>query len=86
MSDHDETEFPRRIMQAVINADQSPREALEAKYGQCWDTQELGRDFAVLGFRAPFVVVRRKSDGVVGSCEFRHAPRLYFNFAPDDRS
>ncbi|MEN6496500.1 MAG: hypothetical protein ABFD16_19615, partial [Thermoguttaceae bacterium] len=56
------------------------REALEAEYGQVWTTQELGRDFDVLGFAAPLVVVRRKADGVRGSLEFQHNPRFYFNF------
>lgn len=51
--------------------------------GQTWDTQQLQDDFTVEGFIAPFVVVRRKSDGVRGTLEFRHNPRVYFNFAPD---
>jgi hypothetical protein len=41
---------------------------------------ELQQDFEVLGFMAPFVVVRRKSDGVRGSLTFQHTPRLYFDF------
>lgn len=48
-----------------------------------WNTQELQRDFDVIGFAAPFVVVRRKSDGVKGSLEFTHSPRIYFNFVED---
>ncbi len=35
------------------------------------------------GFLAPFVVVRRKADGQLGSLEFQHEPRLYFHFEPD---
>ena len=34
----------------------------------------------VLGFLAPFVVVRRKSDGRKGSLTFSHSPRFYFSF------
>jgi hypothetical protein len=37
----------------------------------------------VLGFSAPFVVVRRRSDNVKGSLEFTHAPRLYFGWTVD---
>lgn len=48
-----------------------------------WDTAELQRDFEVIGFQAPFVVVKRKSDGVMGSLQFRHAPRVYFDFQVD---
>jgi hypothetical protein len=32
---------------------------------------------------APLVVVERKSDGQVGSLEFTHMPRLYFNWIAD---
>lgn len=51
--------------------------------GQTWDTQQLQEDFKVVGFSAPFVVVIRKSDGVKGSLEFKHSPRIYFGFRPD---
>jgi hypothetical protein len=33
---------------------------------------------------APLVVVRRKPDGVKGSLEFQHNPRLYFTFRPHE--
>jgi hypothetical protein len=82
MSD-DPTESIRRERLAEINAVPGSREALEAQHGQVWDTNELGRDFTVLGFLAPFVVVRRKGDGVRGSLEFQHSPRYYFNFQPE---
>lgn len=47
-----------------------------------WGTDELKADFTVEGFMAPFVVVRRKADGVRGSLCFTHDPRFYFNFEP----
>ena len=47
---------------------------------QKWNTEELIRDFTVDGFMAPFVVVTRKVDGVKGSLEFTHNPRVYYNF------
>jgi hypothetical protein len=47
---------------------------------ETWDTLELQHDFDVIGFQAPFVAVRRKSDGVKGSLQFTHAPRLYFGW------
>lgn len=52
---------------------------------QWWTTDELRRDFDVLGFMAPFVAVRRKADGVKGAMEFTHHPRFYFNFVEDRR-
>lgn len=51
--------------------------------GQQWDTAQLQEDFEVLGFAAPFVVVRRKSDGKRGTLEFTHRPRVYFDFKED---
>ena len=80
---HDETESIRRGLVQGINSDPGSREALEAKHGQVWDTQELGKDFEVLGFMAPFVVVKRKSDGAKGSLMFQHSPRFYFSFTKD---
>jgi hypothetical protein len=79
----DATEVVRREMLAEINAQPGSREALEAEHGQVWNTQELGEDFEVLGFAAPLVVVRRRSDGVRGSLFFQHSPRSYFGFQAD---
>jgi len=78
----DQTETIRRQRLVEINAEPGSREALEAEHGQLWDTGELRRDFDVLGFMAPLVVVRRKSDGQKGSLEFQHRPRFYFSFSP----
>lgn len=81
----DETESIRRQRLAEINAEPGSREALIAQYGKVWNTQELTDDFEVVGFMAPLVVVRRKSDGVKGSLEFQHRPRYYFSFTPDTK-
>jgi hypothetical protein len=58
------------------------RLALEAQHGQVWDTDELSRDYEVTGFAAPFVVARRKADGVRGTLTFQHYPRFYWGFEP----
>ena len=79
----DPTEAIRRQRLFEINAEPGSREALEAQYGQVWDTEELRRDFDVLGFAAPYVIVRRKSDGVRGSLEFQHSPRYYHSYEPE---
>ncbi len=79
----DPTEAIRRERLAEINADAGSREALENQYGQIWDTNEMRRDFEVIGFAAPLVVVRRRADGILGSLEFQHSPRFYFSFEPD---
>lgn len=79
----DPTEVIRREMVAQINAQAGSREYLEAKHGQVWDTDQVREEFEVLGFMAPFVIVRRKSDGVRGSLIFQHDPRFYFEFQPE---
>ena len=79
---NDDTETIRRQQLAEINAESGSREALESQHGQVWDTQQLGEDFTVEGFMAPYVVVRRKSDGQRGSLMFQHEPRYYFRFQP----
>ncbi len=80
----DPTEAIRRERLTEINAVPGSREALTAEYGQVWDTDELRRDFEVMGFAAPLVAVRRRSDGQKGSLEFQHNPRLYFNWQPHE--
>ena len=59
------------------------RAAAEALYGEVWGPEDLRRDYEVLAYQAPWVVVRRKADGVTGSLEFQHHPRFYFNFRED---
>ena len=60
-----------------------PAADLAADDGQRWTSAELQRDFQILGYAAPFVVVRRRADGQVGTLEFTHSPRVYFGFVPD---
>ena len=81
----DETEAIRRQRLVEINLVPGSREALEAEHGQVWDTNQLGQDFEAIGFMAPLIVVRRRSDGVKGIAEFQHSPRFYFSFQPHDK-
>lgn len=60
-----------------------PQADLAADKDRRWTTAEMTDEFEVLGFAAPFVVVRRRSDGQKGSLEFTHAPRVYFAWTPD---
>lgn len=73
----DETESFRRFL---IETGQPERDLAKAK--ERWTTDEVRELFDVIGFMAPFVVVRRKADGVKGSLEFTHNPRVYYNFVP----
>ena len=79
----DDTEDIRREMVKQINAEPGSRQALEAEHGQVWDTQQLAEDFEVIGFAAPLVVVRRKSDNALGSLFFQNSPRFYYGFVKD---
>ena len=59
------------------------RVRLTAIHGQVYDTEELRKEFKVVGFLAPYVTVIRQIDGVKGMMEFTHMPRFYFAFHAD---
>jgi len=73
----------RKTLAVEINSNPAELAALEAQYGQVWNTAEMGRDFEVLGFAAPFVIVKRRADHQLGSLLFQHRPRYYFSFQAD---
>ncbi len=79
----DPTEETRRVLVAAVNSAPADRATLEAQYGRVRDTSELANDFEVLGFAAPFAVVRCKADNRMGSLMFQHQPRFYFCFEED---
>lgn len=77
---HDETETARRAMLPEMPAELLARvEAGEP----VWDTDAMRAEFDVIGFLAPFTVVRRKSDGATGTLMFTHNPRYYFGWRAD---
>lgn len=60
------------------------RAELEAKYGRVLSTRELAREYLVVSIIGDRVVVRRKSDSVVGQMTFTNSPRYYHSFVPAD--
>ena len=78
----DPTEAFRRLRLAQLNPG-VVRADLEHRHGKVLDPAELAATFTVIGFMAPFIAVRRRADGVVGSLEFQHHPRFYFNWQED---
>ena len=58
----------------------------ELKHGQFdirepkWETIELQEEFYVESFCMGMVIVERKSDGIRGTMDFDHMPRVYYNF------
>ena len=79
----DETEMIRRKRMAELNQAAAARAELEKQYGKVWDSDQLRAEFKVIGFMAPFVVVKKTSTGEKGSLEFQHDPRFYFNYQAD---
>lgn len=79
----DPTEAVRRELVEQINLVPGSREALEAQHGKVYDTSELQDEYQPLGFLAPFIIVRRRSDGVRGSLMFQNSPRFYYGFKPE---
>lgn len=71
-----------QIRKAMIETGQ-PAADLAADADRRWTTDEMTAEFEVIGFAAPFVVARRRSDGQKGSLEFTHSPRTYFGWKPD---
>ncbi len=76
----DETEDIRRKMIADGEPEKKLSESKDKRYN---GKDELLKEFEVIGFLAPFVVVRRLSDGKHGTMMFTHEPRVYFNFEVD---
>lgn len=85
---NDPTEDIRRALVRELNEGLTQDEKarlieLQERYGRVWTSDELREEFEVIGFGAPFVVVKRKADGKKGSLEFCHMPRFYFNWIED---
>ena len=70
-----------QMRREMIETGQPERDLAEAT--QRWSSHRMAAEFTVISFAAPFVMVRRKSDGMLGTLEFTHLPRWYFNFVPD---
>ena len=54
---------------------------------ETWSVAEMPKAFETIAFCAPFLSVKRRSDGVEGLLEFTGGagtgtPRTYFNFRP----
>jgi hypothetical protein len=77
---NDPTEQARRDL-----LDEMPAECVAAigRSERVWDRDAMTAEFEVIGFLAPFVIVRRRSDGKKGSLMFTHRPRYYFGFELD---
>jgi hypothetical protein len=81
----------RKYMVAGMNGltrgktEEEARAELVDQYGaeNVWNLEELQKEYEVIQFAAPFVYVRRRSDGVKGLVAFTHRPRFYYDFQPE---
>ncbi len=88
----EEVEMVRRQRAIELNRNPGSASQLEARYGRVWNPDELARDFEVIGFAAPYVVVRWGASSfsiIPGSTSISrptnprksiasHLPRTYF--------
>jgi len=65
---------------SLDTSEQEAKAALLISYNDVMTTDEVREKFEVLSFMAPFVMVKRKSDGAKGTLQFTHMPRFYFDF------
>jgi hypothetical protein len=56
---------------------------IAADGGPMWDPDTVRGDFIIIGFSAPYVIVKRIADGKLGTLEFIPSPRRYFSFVED---
>lgn len=56
------------------------RKVLSHQFNDVMTTAEMMDLYEAVGFGGGLVVVRRRSDGVLGSLQFDHSPRLYYGF------
>ncbi len=68
-----------------INSERSSRKTLEKRHGTVYSTTEMMKEFEMVSFAAPFVVVKRKEDGQLGTLMFQHTPRFYFEWQADEQ-
>ena len=78
----DVRETNRRRLEEAINKTPRTRAELAASAGPVWDEHEVELEFDVCGFTPPFVLVVRKTDGLLGSLIFQRQPLLYWGFDP----
>lgn len=60
------------------------KEELENIHEEVLSTSEAVQKYEFIAFCAPFVEVRRRMDGQIGTLEFQHCPRFYYKFVEAD--
>ncbi len=73
-------ETKERVLEELKEVYPDVHQVIQDDAGECWTTDELEEDFEVLGFMAPFCVVRKRKTKEKGSLLFVHAPRVYYRW------
>jgi hypothetical protein len=55
-------------------------QAIQEEGGECWTTEEVTKEFDILGFMAPFCTAVRMETGKKGVLAFVHRPRIYYGW------
>lgn len=58
------------------------RADLEAEHGKVWDNGQAHLEFEVIGYMLPLTIVRRRSDGVIGTLNSTMGCGFYFDWQP----
>ena len=74
------TEDPTALLRRAMLDNDEDRKAWRYWDGEHWNNEALREDFEVIKFASPFVVVRRRRDGVIGTMKFINYQRTYFDF------
>lgn len=72
-----------RMLREVMNRTPCSREELLAVVAEVYNREQVEERYEVLGFRAPFAMVRERSTGQMGTMLFQHEPRFYFSYSRD---
>jgi len=71
----------RKRRNAITAPPAKTRSELETLHGRVWGTAELARDYILTAICFPQVIVRRKTDNVVGTLRYQQGPPLlYYDF------
>ena len=75
--------MPERLEADVMDIFGGKKRAdLEKQFGKVRTRSEVEEAFEILDTRPPFIKVKRKEDGEVGSMLFMHNPPYFFEFVP----
>ena len=72
-----------RMLDKIINTEPRSEEAFTTAGEEVWNTEEVQKEFEILGFKKPFALAIRKSDGARGTFLFQTMPKLFFSWSQE---